>query len=226
MDTPGHDRETGRLEPPPPPRLIQRQQQHKHRRQRPGERPEPPAAIAQPGPMTGSPSGRTPPTRSSQNPEDAPGPSTRINRPKNGAAKLTATNASALNPSKFRRRERSARPDVRAEGQNPHTLHHLSAVFRQQRSRLRLPLGDLLCRQLRRRSGAAIDQITDLQEELLLSGRRTHAQHPDGCTGYVLEGMRRVGGDVHGRSRPHQGGPTTEGEFKLAFDDGKHLFES
>jgi len=49
---------------------------------------------------------------------------------------------------------------------------------------------------LRRRRYAAGDRIADCQEELLLTRRRAHAQHPSGAAGLIAKGMWGIGGDV------------------------------
>jgi len=83
--------------------------------------------------------------------------------------------------------EHSATPSdvpVRAKTlENPYTFTISSAMFRQQRLRLFLPLAEFLLCELRRRRGAAVNTITDRQEELGQPARRGHAEHPDGTAG-------------------------------------------
>jgi hypothetical protein len=82
-------------------------------------------------------------------------------------------------------------------------LHHLGAIFRQQRRDQFAFLGHLFRGRLRRWRCAAFDGKSDRQEEFVLSRRRTHTEHAGGLAGHVLERVRGVGRNVDGRSRAY-----------------------
>jgi hypothetical protein len=81
-----------------------------------------------------------------------------------------------------------------AHCKTPSWLHHLGAVFRHQRSRLFLPLADFLFGELWRRSGSAINGITDRHKELLLSSGRTHASIRAGVPDAFLKACGALAG--------------------------------
>ena len=79
--------------------------------------------------------------------------------------------------------------------------------------------------EIRWRRGAGGDRNADGLEKVFGTRRGAEAEHPRGFVRDVAKGVRRVGGDVGGLARPHDGLFTAKGDFDLALQDGEHLFE-
>src|ERR1700730_10364382 len=76
-----------------------------------------------------------------------------------------------------------------------------------------------------RRRGSAVDGVADRHEEFLLARRRAHAEQACRLVRFVLERMRRVGGDVQGRAGARLKRLAPESQFDLALQDGEHLLK-
>ena len=79
--------------------------------------------------------------------------------------------------------------------------------------------------QLRRRRYAAGDGIADCHEELLLTCRRAHAQHPSDAARLIAKGMWGIGRDIDGRSSTNRRRLAAERKRDLAFNEREHLLE-
>src|ERR1700679_3661402 len=105
-------------------------------------------------------------------------------------------------------------------------LHQqLGSIFGRERLGALYALGPLFAAELWRWCGAAVDGIADRQEEPLLSRRQAHAEQTRRLVRHVFERMRRVGGDVHGRTGVRSPWFTPKGELDLAVQDREHLLE-
>src|SRR6185436_2267410 len=72
--------------------------------------------------------------------------------------------------------------------------------------------------QRRCRRGPRRDRDPDLHEEVLLTGRRTETQQPDGLARTVMKLVRSVRGDIYRIARTDNGLVAAECYIKLAFE--------
>jgi hypothetical protein len=77
----------------------------------------------------------------------------------------------------------------------------------------------------RRRRCAGCDRHTYLQEEFLLTGRRTDAKHPHRLGGRIVKLMRRICWDVDRLTRAYHLFGATKSNVEFAFKNGERLFE-
>jgi len=76
----------------------------------------------------------------------------------------------------------------------------LGSIFGRERPGALDALGPLVAAELRGWRSTAIDGVADRQEKFLLPRRQAHAEQARRLVRYVLERVRRVGGDVYGRT--------------------------
>ena len=101
----------------------------------------------------------------------------------------------------------------------------LHSIFRSECSRLRLELCSCCMIKFRRRRCAGCDRYTDLQEECLLTGRRTDAKRSHLLGGRIVKLMRRICWDVDGLASVYHLFRATKSHVEFACKHGDSLFE-